>query len=413
VTWIALVVLVFGLTHPACAESASAESHSVDFANHLLRSGRLIGDPGGARSTLERLGFDLQLFYNEYLSGKPSGDGANRDGVFGHSGSYDFLARIDLESLSGWRGADVLLQVKGQYDRSLNADVGALSDPIDDADFDEGIYIDQLWFQQSLFDGRLRARVGFSEQQTVFDRNEYANSEDRQFLSTYLDNNGVVPLPNGLGAMLLAVPAPWLEVALGAGDADNLPRHAGFDTFFDEIDSLTGYLEFRFRDPLSAFDLPGNYRFGVFVDGRRLSNFRTGSRGRGHVGAYVSFDQLVWRERVDRPEGLGLFARAGYADRDVNRVSWFWSVGFESIGALPSRDRDVFGLGVYQAIGSKVYRDAINPDFDHETGIEFYYAIQAFGWLVVTPDIQYIFDPGARGVNPDALVGTLRFRVTF
>ncbi len=408
-----MVALAFGMTHPANAESSTVESHSAELGDHLLHSGRLVGDAGGVRNRLGRLGIDLQLFYNEYLSGKPSGGGANTSGVFGNSGSYDFLGRIDLDALSGWRGGSVFLHVKGQYDRNLNADVGALSDPIDDADFDEGIYVDELWIGQSLFDGRLRASLGFAEQQTIFDRNAYANSEDRQFLSTYLDNNAAVPLPNGLAAMLQVAPLPWLEVAIGVADADNHPRKAGFDTFFDDVESLTAYLELTLRPRLLPIDLPGNYRFGVFVDGRELVDFRSRRRSRGHVGAYVSFDQLVWREKAGLPEGVGLFARAGYADRDVNRVAWFWSLGFESLGALPGRDRDAIGFGVYQTIGSAVYRDRVNRDFDRETGIEFYYAIHAFGWLVVTPDIQYIFDPGASGANRNALVGTLRFRVSF
>ena len=405
---IALTALVLLMTPPARADPP----HSGP-GGSLLHSSRLIGDPAGVRSRLERLGVDLQLYYNQQLSGKPSGGGANSDGVFGHSGSYDFLALVDLEALSGWPGADVLLHVKGQYDRNINEDVGALSDPIDDADFDEGIYIDELWFQQELFDGRLRLRLGFSEQQTVFDRNAYANSEDRQFLASYLDNNAVLPLPNGLAAMLLVAPVSWLEVVLGAADADNRSRSAGFDTFFDGIDSVTGYLEVRLQSPWEGRDLPGNYRLGVFVDGRELEDFRTGSGDRGHLGAYLSFDQLVWREPESGWGGLGLFARFGYADPDVNRVAWFWSVGFEYEGALPWRDRDVIGLGTYQTIGSEIYRDEVVPSFKNETGIELYYALRALGWLVITPDFQYIFDPGATGAAGNTFVGTLRFRVTF
>jgi porin len=395
------------------ASAAHAEPPRAGLDDSLLYSNRLIGDPAGARSRLDRLGIELQLFYNQYLSGKPEGGGANPDAVFGHSGSYDFLTRVDLEALVGWPGADVLLHVKGQYDRNLDADVGALSDPIDDADFDAGIYVDELWIQQALFADRLRLRLGFSEQQTVFDRNAYANAEDRQFLSSFLDNNAVVPLPNGLAAMLLVVPVPWLEVALGAVDADNRPRRAGFDTAFDSIDSISGFFEVKIRSPWERRGLPGNYRLGVFVDGRELANFRSGRRQRGHVGAYLSVDQLAWRERADGHEGLGLFARAGYADPTVNRVAWFWSVGFEYVGAIPGRNRDVLGVGSYQAIGSASYRDRIDRRFERETGIECYYALRALGWLVITPDFQYIVDPGATGAAGNAFVGTLRFRLSF
>jgi porin len=376
-------------------------------------AGELLGDPGGQRSRLQRLGVVLQLFYNQYLTGKPEGGGVNPDGEFGHSGSYDFFARVDLEALSGWPGADFLLHLKGQYDRNVNEDVGALSDPIDDADFDAPLYVDELWLQQTFLADRLRFRLGFLEQQTYFDRNAYANSEDRQFLSAFLDNNGVVPLPNGIGAIALLAPLPWLEIALGAADADNTPRTAGFATAFDGIDSVTGYLELRLASPLERHGLPGAVRFGAFLDGRALTDFRSGRVDRGHAGAYLSFDQLAFREGPEGPQGLGLFARGGRADPDVNRIAWFWSLGLQYQGALPSRNGDILGLGVFQAIGSDVYREAIDPRFDRETGIELYYRIEAFSWLAVTPDFQYIVDPGATGTADDAIVATLRLRVSF
>jgi len=270
-----------------------------------------------------------------------------------------------------------------------------------------------LWIQQALFDDRLRLRLGCMAQQTSFDRNALANSEDRQFLASYLDNNPVVPLPNGLGATLLIAPRPWLDLTFGVADADNLPRNAGFDTAFDEFNSLNGYFEARVRSPFARSGLSGNYRFGVFVDGRKKTHFRSGRRDRGHVGAYLSFDQVVWLERDDGFEGLALFARGGYADPDVNRVAWFWSVGLEYVGPLPHRDRDVLAFGTYQAIGSSTYRDAVDSSFRRETGLELYYAVRVLGWLVITPDLQYIIDPGATGASGDAFVGTLRFRVTF
>jgi porin len=373
----------------------------------------LLGDPGGARSWLERLGIVLQLFYNQNLSGKPEGGGAHPEGEFGHSGSYDFFARVDLDALTSWPGADFLLHLKGLYDRNVNDDVGALSDPIDDADFDSPLYLDELWLDQSFFANRLRFRLGFLEQQTAFDRNAFANSEDRQFLSTALDNNPLVPLPNGLGVLAIAVPVPWLEIAVGAADADNLPGHAGFDTAFDGADSITGYLELALQSPWERDGLPGSTRLGAFLDGRALTDFRTGRSDRGHPGAWLSVDQLAYRERPEDVQGLGLFARGGWADPDVNRVAWFWSLGVQYVGALPGRDADILALGVHQSIGSGVYRDEVDPSFGRETGIELYYRVAALQWLAVTPDFQYIFDPGATGTADDAIVATLRLRVSF
>jgi porin len=374
---------------------------------------RLLGDAAGMRSRLERLGIGVQLFYNQYVSGNPSGGGEPRSS--GHNGSYDFFTRVDAQELLEWRGLVGLLHVKGQYDRNINADVGGLSDPIDDADFDEPAYIDELWLEQSFAGDRAQLRAGFLEQQTVFDRNAYANNEDRQFLNSFLDNNPIVPLPTGLGAVLLLHPAQRIELALGAADADNVPRSAGFDTAFDGLDSLTGSLEAALRVDLpgASGPLPGRYRVGVFLDGREKRVFGSDRRERGHLGVYASLDQLLLHEASDPRQGLGLFARGGWADGDVNRIEWFWSAGLQYTGPLPGRGHDVVGLGAYQAIGSDQLRDREDPDFDRETGIELYYRIAVFPWLALTPDVQYVIDPGARGKHRDAVVTTMRFRVTF
>jgi porin len=396
---------------PAAPARAEAPPGST-IGRHLLESPELLGDMGGARSRLERLGIVLQLFYNQYLSGKPEGGGANPDGVFGHSGSYDLFARVDLEELVGWRGGDFLIHLKGMYDRNLNADVGAISAPIDDADYDDGFWVDELWLGQSFWDGRLRLRAGLLEHQTIFDRNAYANSEDRQFLTTFLDNNGVVPLPYGVGGAVFVAPTSWLEIALGAISVSDLPRRFGHESL-EHIDSASGYVELRFASPLAGRGLEGHTRIGLFIDGREKTHFETGREKRGHVGAYLNFDQRVWRESETSPQGVGVFARAGYANRDYNALSWFWSLGGEWIGALPCRDADVLGFGVYQALGSSTFREQIDPRFEHETGFELYYRIAALPWLAITPDFQYILDPGATGTADDAFVVTLRLRVSF
>jgi len=419
---LALATLVALLLAGPRARSAEPLPTRDRVVSHLSSSPQLLDDPGGVRTRLEQLGIVPQLFYQEYLSWKFAGGGADTSGAFGNSGSYDLFSLVDAEALAGWPGLDLLVHAKGLYDHSVNDEVGALSDPVDDADPTASIYLEQLWLEQAVLRDRLHLRVGMLSQQTLFDRNAYANSEDVQFLATFLDNDGVVPLPRGLGAALLASPLPWLDVAVSAVDADNSSKNAGFDTAFDGLDSLSGYLELRLRSRLHgpAGELPGTWRLGAFRDGRDRVVFGRTQPGtqipvteRGHPGAYLSADQLVFRERPDSPQGLGLFARFGWADPDTNRVAWFWSVGGSYLGLVPGRDADVLGVGVYQAIASARYRDTTDPHFRRETGIELYYAIAALPWLALTPDLQIIVSPGGHRSTDDAVVATLRFRVAF
>jgi porin len=393
------VVLAALLAALATAPDAAAG----DVWRHLVSTPRLLDDPGGARSRLEELGLTLQLFFQTYVG--------HYEAATRNSGSYDGFVYADLEALGLVPGATALLHYKGNYGRNVNPKVNALSDPIDDADFDAPLWVASLWWEQAILDDRVRLRLGYIDQQVVFDRNAFANSEDRQFMSTFLDDNPLVPLRIGLGADLVVAPTPWLELALGTADADNAPRRAGWDTAFDGGDSLMGYAEATVR--VRPGGLPGAYRVGVVYDGARKTAFGSDDSSRGHFSAYLNLDQVLFREPGAETQGLGIFARWGRTDPDVSRIVSFWSGGLHYEGLLPARDRDVLGLGFYGAVGSTRYRSRVDPDFEGETGIELYYKIVLAPWLHVTPDVQLIVDPGGDRSSRDAVVLALRLRAAF
>lgn len=416
---LACTVAVFAWTVSASAEPQPGTVERV--GRHLLESPRLLGGAWEEGFGLADHGVSVQLFYNNFFGAKLRG-GATPENTYRDSGSYDLLSHVDVEELARVRGLEFLLHVKGNHGANVNPDVGALSDPIDDADGDHPIYVAQLWGQQSLFEERMRLRVGYLDQQTILDRNAFANNEDRQFMANALDNNPLVPLRVGLGVTLLLNPTPWLALTLGTADADNVLATAGFDTFFDDTESLMLYAELGIEVELAGprGPLPGSYRFGAFRDGTERVVFGRSDRttgapvlARGSPGVYMSFDQLVFREQVASEEGLGVFARFGWVDPDVNPVSLFWSFGFEYRGALPGRGQDLIGLGVYQLRASETFRDTTAPELRAETGVELYYRIPLLPWLEVTPDLQYIHAPGAARSAADVLVVALRTRVTF
>ena len=154
------------------------------------------------------------------------------------------------------------------------------------------------------------------------------------------------------------------------------------------------------------------FRLGVFRDGREKTVLGEGRMRRGAWGAYLSFDQLVFKESGPGEQGLGVFVRASFADEDVNRLAWFWSCGLQVRGLVRGRRADVLGLGAYQLIASSKARRAVDRELDRETGVELYYAAQLLPWLTLTPHLQVIANPGGREKVRNALVALLRFRVT-
>lgn len=383
---------------------------------HLTGAPSLFDREDGPRSRLRDAGLDLRVYWVHLLASRLGGGGATgSDGRY--SGSADYFVVADLERLGAIPGGSALLQAKSRYGRNVNPAVGALADPLDDADGDRSLEVIQLWYEQAFWRGRASVRLGYLDQQTIVDRNAYANSEDTQFLATLLDNqNAVVPLATGLGATLfLTLWDEHVTLIASAGDANGRSGRAGWDTAFDDPGEFFGYLELGYGAslPLVGHDRHGTYRVGVVVDPRsRAVIARPGDTRDPDVGPYVSLDQALWAEPGDPSQGLGAFVRYGFREPDVNAITHAWSAGLEWAGLVPGRDDDVMGLGVYGVHGSPRLRGQSTRPIRREVGLEAYHRMTLVPWLAVTPDVQYVYDPGGVAGTPDAWIVALRVRAT-
>ena len=120
---------------------------------------------------------------------------------------------------------------------------------------------------------------------------------------------------------------------------------------------------------------------------------------------------MLWREtdRPDNEQGVGAFARFGFADEEVNEVKGFWSLGCQYRGLIPGRDKDVLAVGVAQGGLS----DDAAFTADHETAVELYYDAEIAPWLRMGLDLQYVANPGGDSDVKDAVVVGLRVQVSF
>ncbi len=375
------------------------------------------GDWGGRRSELAERGITVSLFLNhQYQAVVKEGRDTNQGRS---SASVDFFLAADLAKLELVPNADVFLHLQSNWGAGVNPRTGAILEVNDDADGDLGLHVAQLWYRHRFLERKLSLTLGFLDFQTLVDRNAFANSEDKQFMHQALDNNPLVPLSIGLGAAILYQPVSWYSVSLGAGDAQSVLYKPGFSTAFHEDAYFFGYMENALhpRWDTERGPLPGNYRAGVVYDPRFRAEFldrRQTPRSEGDdYGAYAGFDQLVVREGPDDEQGLGVFGRFGYRTPQTNRFARFWSAGVQYLGLIPGRDTDVLGFGVALDRGSRLNREFVNPRFDNETVYEAYYAIQITKWFVLTPDVQYVDNPGAAGGVGHAVVAAVRARVSF
>lgn len=149
----------------------------------------------------------------------------------------------------------------------------------------------------------------------------------------------------------------------------------------------------------------------------------------GQYVLYADDNQTLWRGRHGRR--LRGFVRLAYAPPDRDLISFDVQGGLVAYGPIPSRPQDQAGFAVAYDRISRNYVTRIEqqnaltggaaPVPSGETDIVLDYAAQVTPWLVVTPDIQYIINPGggaplpydSNRAIPNALVAQTQLQVTF
>ena len=413
------------------AEQRSEEIAVTTPTCDLLTAEKLTGDWGGRRTKLEDEGVTFCPLFAVEFQQNFSG-GANTHNAHDVAGMVFWNLEFDFEKMGVGHGATFFARGLQSWNSGIKPDVGSLTHPgvvvstFDDRD----IEIQKWWWRQRLFDDRVEFRLGKLYTGDTMDKIEYAGNPIRKFLNQALFKNMTVPATIGLGAYAKAWPADWIYVAGQVVDAEsdldiNRRGTGGFDTTFHGPARFLAYGELGILPaelPGAAGLWPGNYRFGVWYDPKPkpifiddLGGLRAEQQDNSSVGFYMNLDQMVWKESpsLDDEQGLGLFFKYGCAPQHVNLISHQWAAGAEYLGLIPSRDEDRLGFAVAQSILSGQHRRNINELDDRETVYELYYAYEITPWCTISPDVQFITNPGGEKDARDALVGGVRVTMSF
>ncbi|MHC4741099.1 MAG: carbohydrate porin [Planctomycetota bacterium] len=353
----------------------------------------------------------------------------NKRGRF--AGSYDLEFGADLQKLLGFENASLYIHAEGWSSSTQGIDpvsVGSVFGVNDDAISPRAaIVITELRYGQEFLDGNLIFQIGkmdlalpgyYTDRRwpMSFDRNNYANDEAAQFFNSAMVNNPTIPFPDyGLGVSLRYRPSEWWHVSGGIADAQADRRETGFNTTFNGESYFFYILEAGILPTIDSAKGPldGAYRFGVWNDPQPKSNSDNPKNKRDDVGFYFSFDQALTRENNDPADsqGLGLFARYGYADARKNDITNFWSIGFQYQGLFEGRDEDILGIGFAKGILSNQASTTYTEDY--ESALELYYNARINPCLDISPSIQYVANPGGTSGVSDAVVFGLRMQMRF
>ncbi len=384
----------------------------------------MTGEWGGARAWLIEHGIDIGIFYTGDVIG-PAAGGLEQKAVV--LGSIDLIIDLDLERLLGIPGGAIALHglnLHGGFPSSLVGDLQAL----DNIDAPNQWRLYQAYYSQMLFKDRLQLLVGILDTNSEFD---------------------VIPA----GAV-------FLHSSFGMGAELGNSGANGPSTF--PFTSLTGYVEARplefivarfalangippgesrfrrpaFRDSAGVFmigevallNLPApstdvvRRRFGTIPDPEerhygRYGKYAVGAWGyttdfesgmsesdRGTVGVYALVEQAVFRETGRPFEGLGIFARGGFAQKTGNVIDTYLGGGLAYAGLVSNVTADRAGIGVAAA------RPVDGPPW--EVAVEATYRFPVTPWLYLQPDVQLVVEPANVPTAETALVGALRMLIT-
>lgn len=453
-------------TAPPAAESATLFP-VPDYTGSLGKRLHLTGDWGGARTSLAENGFQTKLSFVQVYQGVASG---GKDTSPAYGGWVNLELDFDAHKLGLWPGGFLMLRVDANYEEDINGHTGALIPANTTALFPEPgrdtLTLSHVVFTQFLSE-KLAVQLGKLD--TIGgDMNDFAHGRgDQQFMDTAFCFNPVTGLLvpySTLGAGLLILPTPNLQVAFSAIDRKGSASTSGFDTAFDgnttyaaearlktkffgqtghqllgvgyctddfvrlSLASDTFIPRFGGRRPVLSINPllrtgRETLRDGLLRSGRRPI-FNRGllrsalrqvlapaqlPRETDSWSVYYNFDQYLMTHPEDARQGFGLFGRFGVADGDTNPIQYFWSLGFGGTGMIHGRPNDRYGIGYYFMQTSDELPDLF--DLDDEQGLEAYYTLAATPWLQISPDVQVI-NP-ARKSNDTTVVAGVRCTVLF
>ena len=334
-----------------------------------------------------RLGFSFTALYQHAFSSPGYRD------VFG--GDLDFIGKWRLLGEKGGPNNGYLgfytewrMELGAPVPSTLGPEIGSAWKTTDGFT-DQPYCINQLWWEQHLFDDALVVTLGKLDPDNYYNTNRAA-SANLLFLNKAFSSNPARDFPsNGLGATARIQTDLWY-VAGGFQDAQGKKTTSGFSTFGDGDFFYAGELGLT---PLLEGLGQGNYRFTYWY-----SDAIPAAGDPSDQGFAFSFDQ----ELV--PEVFGAFLRYGYAQGDVTGIEQIVSGG---VGGtfVPGRPDDVVGIGLAWGEPTGSAREQWTS--------EIFYRIQLAEREQLTVGMQFITDP-SYNLDQDLIeVFETRLRIAF
>jgi porin len=394
------------------------------------------------RQTATRLGIDPSFVYDG--AGVVNTHGGERTGAV-YLGNFHMMLTLDTARLLGWKGATFFfngLVTHGGHPSDLVGDAQGVSS----LEAPTGAQLYEAWLEQNLHGNQLSVLVGRYDLSSEFYRLQSAAlflngslGTGPEFSQSGIGGPSVFP-DTSVGVRLDYKPVHGVVLRAAVMDGVPVERPDGGDRLFAKGDGLLLVGEAslltrpdlpdhprsrRFRIGRSAEQAPyddkiavgGWYYTAEFDDlSDRLPDGRP-VRRHGSGGVYALADGLLSQSSGPSPRRLTGFVQLGLGDSRVNRFGFYAGGGLTLSGLVHALPNDELGVAVASARnGSHFFDEQLEnglPVTHTETTVDLTYLVQVGQHLAVQPDLQYVMRPGTTTVRRDALVGTLRFELSY
>lgn len=325
-----------------------------------------------------------------------------------YRGDLSLYMSVNTEAAGWWRNGEFFLHAQQQHGNGITENEVGDFQVLSNIDADDFIQLSEIWYKHSFFNHKLSIKAGKQDANADFAYTEFGG----EFINSSPGFSPTIPLVTypdpGLGVVMEVVLSRHLAIRSGVYQG----RPDGGRSIGNTVDGLFGPM--LMIEPSFSFairDYPGQFRIGYWYNGDTFEHLDGAGESSSASGIYAIWDQLFYRENPaldESDQGAGFFIQFGYTGRKAIEAKTYFGAGFQWAGAIPHRDRDIVGLGLFYVH----FNPAAGLEKSFELTIETFYEIQLWHSLYIKPDIQLIMNPGGSD-NDTAIVGGIRWGYTF
>lgn len=372
----------------------------------------------GLRERMRQLGITPTMSYTGALQTNLSG---RPHQIWGYAGQLVAGLNVDLEKLLKIPGMSVYVGASWGTGDNLSGSLQNLF-PVNTL-YASSYYLGEMYLQQTflkqsltLLGGRIAAGNTFAALPVFTNYVNYGLNPNPYALG-YNDITFFAP-PTGTewGAQATYNLSPVLQVAAGMFntnlDAANGQNH-GTDWTLQQGNKgalVIAQVSYFPHGIVTDQGKQGLYTVGVIGDN---NSFRTlpdqQTQTGGYIGAFILGQETIFQpDGPNTPRGLTIWGSWAYNAKPlISPIPVFWAAGASYQGVFKQRPRDAASLGwIYGQVSNYV------PDSRAEQVLELNYRWAYRRFFSITPDFQYIWNPGGHSAPGITVVG-LQAALTF